>query len=364
MPNIPILRPFIAHEAASCVSRTLKSGWIGEGERVREFEAAISGFINNPLFLTTNSCTSAISLALTLANLKPEDEVITTPFTCIATNLPILHSGSTIRWADIGVDGTIDLDDVASLITERTKLVVVVHFGGYPAAVDKLQELLAGTTISVLEDAAHALGTAIDGVRIGNHSRFVCYSFQAVKMLTTVDGGGLALQAQSDYERARRLRWFGIDRRIGRTFFDDVEDPGYRLISNDVLASIGLANFEYLDQLLESRRAQAGTYAASLVEYDGIEPCHPVSPSRSSSFWLYPILVDRREEFIQHMAGRGIECSMVHKRNDTYRVFRKFRRHDLKGVDLWDEKMVCLPIGHWLTEENIQYILECIRAGW
>lgn len=362
--RIPIFRPFVAPEAAGLVERTLYSGWIGEGDRVRELEAAIARYIHNPLFLATNSCTSAISLALALSNIKPGDEVISTPLTCVATNLPILHRGAKVVWADIGLDGTIDPAHVSGLITEKTRLIVAVHFGGYPAAVDALAALVSNTDIPILEDAAHALGSSINGNPIGSHSRFVCFSFQAIKTLTTVDGGGLALLSEEDYMRARRLRWFGIDREAGRTFFDDIDDAGYRFSLNDVLASIGLANFSHIDRLLMRRRRIACLYETALSKMHGIIPCHQVSSTHFSSFWLYPVLVDERDNFVRRMAEHGVECSRVHKRNDTYTAFKDSLGDSLEGVKLWDEKMVCLPIGHWVTNEDVEYIIECIKAGW
>ena len=172
--------------------------------------------------------TAALHTAVVLAGVQPGDEVISTPMTAEPTNLSILHAGGKVVWADVDpANGNIDPDSVEAMITPRTRAIMAVHYGGIPVSLERLGLLSAKWNIPVIEDAAHALGARYGGLPIGAHSRFVMYSLQAIKHMTTVDGGMLVCRDQQDAARGRRFRWFGMDRAAPRTELD-ITEPGYK----------------------------------------------------------------------------------------------------------------------------------------
>jgi len=212
---IPMFKPFMADDVLSYLKPVLSYNekgemYIGQGEQVERFERAFQeycGLKYAPLSL--NSGTSALELALQLIGIKPGDEVITTPITCTATNSPIVLYGARPVWADVDpVTGLIDEDDVAQKITPRTKAIIAVNWGGRQPNYNKLKSY----GLPVVEDAAHG---PYDRKQSGT---YVCWSFQAIKHLTCVDGGALYVENEVQLERGRLLRWYGLDRRSSKDF--------------------------------------------------------------------------------------------------------------------------------------------------
>ncbi|GBD34621.1 UDP-4-amino-4-deoxy-L-arabinose--oxoglutarate aminotransferase [bacterium HR35] len=206
--KIPILRPFMPKGIINKLRKVLYSGWIGEGPVVKQFEQALKDYLGNRYIVSVNSGTSALWIAYHLAGIKKGDVVITTPLTCSATNIPLLHLGAKIVWADIDINtGNIDPLDVENKVKKikKVKAIVIVDYGGMPCDMDRLIFISKKYKIPIIEDAAQALGAEYKGIKIGNHNDYVCFSFQAVKTITTVDGGALCLKNRKDYERAKNL---------------------------------------------------------------------------------------------------------------------------------------------------------------
>lgn len=190
---IPNFKPFIPKQSIDKVVATLKTSWIGgDGPRVKEFENKIAKIIKNKNVLAVNSGTSALQLALRLAGVAG-GEVVTTPMTCFATNAAIVSEGAIPVWADIDpATGNIDPSDILQKITKKTKAIMAIHWGGAPCEIDKINKIASKYNLPVIEDAAQALGSEYAGKPIGSHSDFVAFSFQAIKIINTVDGGLLA----------------------------------------------------------------------------------------------------------------------------------------------------------------------------
>lgn len=340
----------------------LHSGYIGQGPKVEEFEQQLSDFFGNPRVLTVNSATSGIHLALRLAGVGPGDEVISTPITCAATNTPILATGAKIVWADVHPNrGLIDPASIQEKITSRTKAIVAVHYAGLPCDLEAIAKIAGPRGIRVIEDAAHALGACYQGKRIGNHSDFVVFSLQAIKHITTVDGGILLCRDQDDYTRGKLLRWYGLDRNPGAApqATADIAEYGYKYHMNDVCATIGICQLPCLDQLLARHTRHQQYYDRELSSLPGIQLVEQPA-DRVSASWLYVIHVPQRERFIDWMKQRGIMTSPVHRRNDLYTCFREFRSH-LPNVDVFDATQVAIPVGWWLDPGDLEMIVSSIR---
>jgi len=371
--------------AGEAVDRTLRSGFIGQGPRVDEFEAALGARLDNPLVLTVNSCTSALHLALhLLMTRRPQaeadsfpavergDEVLTSALTCTATNWPILANGLRLKWVDVEPDNlNISLEDLSEKLSPTTKIIMLVHWGGYPVDLDRLRELqevsLAryGFRPYVIEDCAHAWGSTYRGRRLGNHGNICAFSFQAIKHLTCGDGGALVLSERELYRRGKLLRWFGIDRET-RTDFrceDNIEEFGFKFHMNDINAVIGLTNLEIVDECIDRHRDNAAYYNAQLEGVNGLRLLQPGREDRQSSYWIYSMLVENRAGFVRRMKDAGIMVSPVHNRNDFHTCVEQFST-PLPKLDYVAERMISIPVGWWVSREDREYIVETIRQGW
>jgi len=351
---IPLFKVNMPADVMEPLKEVLFSGYIGQGRKVEEFEEALTPWVGTRNNLTLNSCTSALHLALRLADVGAGDEVITTPMTCMATNEPILERGGKIVWADIDPStGTIDPADVEKKITPRTKAIICVHWAGYPCDLRELNDIASVHGIKVIEDAAHAFGALYHGSAIGSYSDFVCFSFQAIKHLTTVDGGLLCCRSRKDYERGKLLRWYGINREQSKGFRceEDILEHGYKFHMNDVSATIGLVQLQHVQDILDSHRSNAAFYDAELEGLAGLRKLD-YQDDRVPSYWMYSLLVEDKSTFQLAMDKAGIQVSPVHVRNDIHSVMQPFSISELPGVDEFSKRQVSIPVGWWVTEED------------
>lgn len=356
---IDLFRVRMAPEAREAVARVLTPDalgrlYVGQGTLCEEFERQFGALIGAPEpVLLLNSCTSAIDLALHLIGVGPGDEVITTPITCTATNSPPALRGARLVWADVDpLTGNIDPADVERKVTARTKAIIAVNWGGRLCDYDPLNEAGRGM-VAVIEDAAH-------GPYGGNDGWYTCFSFQAIKHLTTGDGGALMVPRR-DRTRAKLLRWYGLDRESGADFrcAQDIKEIGYKFQSNDIAAAIGLANLPGLPEAVRAGQDNAAYYCRWLSDLPGID-VPPFDPG--CAYWLTTLCVDDRAGFMAHLAERGIVTSQVHARNDKHDAFKAVSesRGPLPGVDAFDARQVSIPAGWWITDTDREYIVTVI----
>jgi dTDP-4-amino-4,6-dideoxygalactose transaminase len=317
--------------------------------------------------LTLSSGTHGLTLALRLLGVGAGDEVITTPLTCTATNMPILQQGADIVWADVKRDLNIDPKSIELSINEKTKAIIVVHWGGYPCDMSEIGQISHDYGIPVIEDCAHVWNATYKDHQIGdtNWSRFAMFSFQAIKHLTCVDGGALCIEKHDDYVRGKLLRWYGIDREGVRSDFrceENIKEWGYKFHMNDVCATIGINNIPLAFENDKKAQSNARWYESELIPFDGIE-IPQIAEDRESSYWLFTMLVEKRSDFCSMMGSKGISVSRVHERNDKHDCFSKFKR-ELPGLESIIDKMICIPVGWWVSNEDREYIIQCIKEGW
>lgn len=358
----PLFKVFMSPDVIKSLQEVLFSGYITQGPKVEEFEKKLSIFFGNPYVVTLNSGTTALHLALDLIGVGPGDEVITTPMTCTATNWPILAHGATIVWADIDPQtGNIDHESIKSRLSSKTKAVMAVDWGGYPCDIDRIKKIVG--KIPIIEDAAHALGALYKGKIVGNAADYTCFSFQAIKHLTTVDGGALLVKTKKDYDKAVILRYFGIDRNKRSKDYrieKDIHHWGYKFHMNDVNATIGLANFVHTNEILKKHRENAFYYRKSFANLPWITLLRE-DEGHLSSYWLFTMKVKRAERFMEYMKSRNVMASKVHRRNDTHPVTRRFKR-PLPNVDTFYSQMVCIPVGWWVDKKDREYIVDVVRS--
>lgn len=371
--QIPLFKVFMAEEVDKPLLRVLHSGYIGEGEEVASFEKALKDYFHTPYLTTLNNGTAGLHLAYHMALHQDgpktwynsnEDEIISTPITCTATNEPIIANGAKIVWADVDpITGSIDPDDIERKITSKTRAITMVHWGGNPCDIDRINAIAKKHNLKVIEDGAHAMGMEYKGKMIGNHSDYTMISLQAIKHITSVDGGILMMKSEKDYERAKLLRWYGIDRTI-REGIDlrcelDVPESGYKFHMNDVCAIIGHTNFNHVKEIVEAQRANAKYYYERFKDCKNII-CTPENPDGKSACWLFTIHLNNRDEVMQKMKEEGIMTSKVHARNDTHSMFKDSYNPNLPGVESFNRTHLCIPVGWWVTEEDRKRIADLI----
>ena len=363
---VPLFRVHMppAGELMAALEQTLYSGYIGQGPKAAEFEAQLSGFLGYPHVLAVNSCTSAIQLALRLAGVAG-GEVVTTPMTCAATALPVLAENADPVWADADpATGNLDPADVERKLTWDTKAILAVHWGGQPADMDALNAVSVKYGIPLIVDAAHALGASWDGWPVV--ADYTCYSFQAIKHLTTGDGGLLAVRDADQYERGRLLRWYGIDRDAdsdgdARTGVD-ITEPGLKWHMNDIAATIGLAQLRHLPSVLARHRDNAAWYDD---RFAGRVRTAAALPKARGAWWLYTLIwADEAERvaFMQHAKDHGVATSRVHARLDKLTCFKQYPAGPLPGADEFYARMCAIPV-HWgLTAEDRERVADVVTG--
>lgn len=366
--GIVLFHPHIPESAIQAVNDVLHSRWIGQGPRVAEFEKEFSRrFAGGGSSIAVGSGTDALHLAYILAGLKEGDEVITPVFTCTATNIPFLYMGVKIRFADVDPETlNINVQHVRELINEKTKAIVCVHYGGLPCDMDELHAIAREYNIPVIEDAAHAMGASYKGKSIGEISEFTMFSFQAIKHITTGDGGMLILKDNALVPKAERIRWFGIDRSNKQkgTWENDITEIGYKYQMTDIGAAMGLAALHEFDGTLAHRQKLFEAYKKGLNGANGIKLIGSHATDRTHAAWLCTALVEKnREGFMRTLRENKIESSQVHYRNDRYSIFGG-RTHEFTHMDAVEENYIVLPLHLKMTVEHVDYICQTIRKGW
>ena len=344
------------------LEKVLYSGYVAQGEQVELFERAFEKFVGSGHSLSVNSGTAALHIALILAGVSEGDEVISTALTAEPTNVAIKMVGAKIRYADVDYEtGNISPTSIEANINKKTKTIMVVDYAGIPVNVSAIQNISTKYKIPVIHDSAHALGAEFNGLKTGNHFPYTVFSFQAIKQLTTIDGGILQIQDKEEYEKAKLIRWFGIDKTKTR-LDNNIQYQGYKYHMNNVNATIGLVQLNEIQTILDTH-IENGKYfdehlkitpGAELIDY---------YPGSEPAYWLYTLKVENRKDFIKKMAEIGIMASELHKRNDYHDYLNDFNQ-TLPNLDKFYSKMVHLPCGWWLKADEREQIVETIKKGW
>lgn len=353
---IPLFKVGMSDYAPSKVEQVLKSGFIGQGPIVEEFEDELWRVLKSKTRpVTVNSCTAAIDLALDIIGIKPGDEIIATPQTCFASNVGAIHRGARLRWADIDpLTGLIDPVSVGKLVNEKTKAILAVNWAGKFCNYGVLKSF----NVPVIEDAAHTWDVFLkEDVERGD---YICYSFQAIKFLTTGDGGILICPKDKENE-ARTLRWYGLDRTKNESFrcTQDITKVGFKYHMNDINASIGLTNIGKADFSVACSRRNSKEYITKVKNPLLTLPVW----DESCSYWLFSMHVKAglKDHFTKYLADNGISSSPVHFRNDMYSSITQFREGELPGVTSFTDTQICIPNGWWLTLFEQEHIIKVLN---
>ena len=384
--NLSLFKVFMSEDVIKPLNDVILSGFITQGPQVEKFEEKLKEYFNNPYVLTINSATSGLTLALRLliesdessswpGFNKEEDYVLSPALTCFATNAAILANNCKIKWIDTdNTTANVSIEDIRNKLNKNTKVLYIVHWGGYPVDLDSLKILQEehyqkyGYRFKIIEDCAHAFGASYKGKKLGNHNNICIFSLQAIKHLTTGDGGLILLPNETIYERAKLIRWFGIDRdkrNYNRKDFrleNDISEWGYKFHMNDINATIGIYNLPHINALLEKNRNNYNYLYENLNGTQDIT-LFENKEDRENAAWLFTMKVNRKGEFTEKMKEYGIMTSQVHNRNDLNSCVEDFQC-ELPNITELEKELICIPVGWWLEKEDLDYMIAKIRGGW
>jgi len=296
----------------------------------------------------------ALHLAYILAGIKEGDEVIVPVFTCAATTIPLLYQGAIPIFTDTKDDMTIDPEDVKRKITKRTKAIIAVDMGGKRSDYKALKKF----GIPIIADMAQSLF-------YNPEAQYSCYSFQAIKLFTAGDAGAIVMKNKKDFDKAKRLSWYGIDRNAARKEkynreinFMKVSEVGYKYQMNEISSCLGLVGLKNIDKDLKYRNELVDLYNELLQDVRGIK----IIDNSDSSRWLYMIMVKNRKRFFEKMDKAGIEVHMSHVRNDDMAIFKKYK-NDCPNMDRIEKHYICIPLHNKLSKKDVRYICDVIKKN-
>tara|TARA_B100000795_G_scaffold33261_1_gene21910 strand:+ start:2330 stop:3481 length:1152 start_codon:yes stop_codon:yes gene_type:complete len=367
--NIVLFFPHVSELAKIAVMDTLDSRWIGQGPKVKLFEENFSKkFASNFPAIAVGSGTDALHLSYMLAGLKSGDEVIAPVFTCTATNIPFLYMGVKIKFADIDINTmNIDTNHVRQLMSDKVKAIICVHYGGLPCDMDELKSIADEWSIPIIEDAAHAVGAKYKGTDIGSISDFTMFSFQAIKHITTGDGGMLIIKNKELVEKAERIRWFGIDRKSKQAgiWENDITEIGYKYQMTDISAAMGIAALSEFDEQSHIRKSLFQAYEEELVDCERLKVLGSGYKDREHAAWLFTIIVEDRYKLQEKLRDNNIESNQVHFRNDRYSIFKEFTDGKVfPNMDKVEDDYLVLPLHTKMTVKDVRRVCSVIKSGW
>ena len=358
---IPVFRPDHDEREVQAVREVLLSGWTGLGPKVAEFEKAFAEYIGVQFAVATNSCTSALHLALRCwAENTGPGYIITTPMSFISGTHAIMYENMFPYFGDVERDTlNLDIRSVPKEVLRSAKGILCVHFGGHACDMDTIMQVAEDYDLFVIEDVAHGCGGSHRGRKLGGLVDAGCFSFQSVKNLSCGDGGMLTTNSRAAYEEASKLRWLGIDkstwsRKSGEYAWDyDVSELGYKYHMNDITAAIGLVQLEKLDDANNRRRQLAERYNKKL------RTVHTHQPERAyaTSCWHnYVIRTPERDRLFLHLKDAGIDSSVHYKPHYLYDLYKWVPGDHPVADEVWKD-ILTLPLYPSMTEDEQDLVI-------
>lgn len=366
--TIPFYKPSLGKEEVEEVSKVIESGWIGLGPKTEELEQKLEKFLGKKYIVSTSSATAALHLALIIAGVKENDEVITPAFTFVSTNHVILYQRAIPVFCDIDpVTLCADPQDIIKKITPKTKAIIVMHYGGNAVDMDPIMKVARKKKIVVIEDAAHAFGGQYKGKMLGTIGDLGCFSFHAVKNLAMADGGAIFTKSSSRVKKLKQLRWMGISRDTWNrsktkkySWYYDVPELGYKYHTNDVQAAIGVAQLKKLPQVMKRKNAILKMYEEGLKDISWLT-FPKQKPYEVDGLHNFCIQTKYRDELAEYLQMKGIGTSVHYVPNNRYKMYKKYKADIPVTNQAW-RRVLLLPFFSTLTNQEVKYIISTIRS--
>ena len=367
------MQPWLGEEEVAAVTEVLRSGWVAQGPKVRQFEESFAARQQSPYAVAVSSCTTALHLALHVAGIGPGDEVVVPSFSFIATTNAVRYVGAEPVFADVdALTGNITAATVEPHLTSRTRAVIAVDQGGVPVDLDPIRELCDSRRIFVLEDAACGAGSTYKGRPVGAGAETTAWSFHPRKLLTTGEGGMLTTSREDWAARARRLREHAMsvsaaDRHTSTLApMETYDEVGFNFRMTDLQAAVGLVQLGRLEAIIARRRLLAGRYQQAIAGIPGLravsDPAY--GTGNFQSFWVevgagYPL---DREGLLAVLAQSGVSARrgiMAAHRQPPYRHLPA----DLPVTDRLTDSTLILPLYHQLDEADQDRVIDVLRRA-
>lgn len=357
---IPIFKPYMPEGITSELEKILYSGNLSFGRYGNEFEKCVAKFLGNENTLIVSSYNHALLIVLSTLGLKPGDEIIASPVSCLASNQPFVIKNLKIIWADVDpLTGTMSVEDVKNKISVKTKAIFHNHYCGYLGNVDEINALGIANGIPVIDDCIEGFGSEFNNRKTGNiGSDLTVFSFQTVRLPNTIDGGAIVFKDKILFEKAKLVRDYGINRSIFRNELNeinlncDIELEGYGGLMSEVNALIGLKQMDDISFLIDKQKANAKKWDELFFDFKDVVSLPPTIGT-VPNYWVYGILAGNKTEVINKFRKRGFYASGIHINNNIYSVFDN--NIELKGVNEFMKHFVALPCGWWLDEKQIKF---------
>jgi len=369
--RVPVFVPYVGVDTLKHLTDAFDVGWLGMGATTKEFEERIAAYLGlrDRYVVATNTGTSALHIALLAAGIGPGDEVITPSFNYCADHQAVRATGAEVVMCDIRDDDLgIDVASAASLITPRTKAIIPLHFSGIPCRIDEVYALAAQHGLRVIEDACHGFGSTVNGAKIGSGGDVHCFSFDPVKIITSIDGGCVVTPHREEVERLHRLRLLGVDKdttlryQNKRAWDYDVVSEGFRYHLTNIMASVGVSQIKRVDEFIASRRAVCERYSAAFDGLDGARVLRRSYADVSPFIYSLRVLNGKREALIDHLAARGVDVGIhfvpVHK----HTWFAEARRSPMPVTERVVDEVVTLPLHSLMAERSIQRVIDGVTS--
>ena len=370
--KIPVAKPYLGKEEAQSAYDTILTNWVTQGPRVQEFEEKFAAYVGSKYAVALSNCTTALHLAMIVAGVKEGDEVICPSMSYIATPNCIRYVGAVPVFAEVdSLTYNIDVKHAESLITDKTKAILIVHQIGLPADIDAFKALCERYNLKLIEDAACAAGSSYKGNKIGFHSDLVCFSFHPRKVITTGDGGMIATNNEAYYNRLKLLRQHGmsVNDRVRHNsttvIIEDHLELGYNYRLTDIQAAVGIKQLEKLDWIIEERRKIAERYQEAFKNFDFIRL--PVEPEGYTTNWQSYVLYlkqnapIKRNDLMQLLLDKGISTRrgvMTSHRESAYKDHKLVVPLPI-SEDASDQSIV-LPLYVPMSNEEVDYVITSI----
>ncbi|NNF44464.1 MAG: DegT/DnrJ/EryC1/StrS family aminotransferase [Phycisphaerales bacterium] len=367
-PSVPVFQPHLGVDTVKAVTDAFDVGWIGMGAETRGFESDLQATLgtDRPVVATMTG-TSALHLATRFAGVGPGDEVIMPSFNFVADVQAVAWTGATPVFADID-DRTLALDPsrVAEMITPRTRVIMPLHFAGIVGDLDAVYDLARTHRLRVIEDATHALGSTHGGRPIGSFGDITCFSFDPVKIITSLDGGAVVLPAGADVAALHRLRLLGIDKdtteryRNRRAWDYDVLDTGFRDHMTNINAAIGRSQLRRLDEFVANRRRDARAYNEAFAGLDWLAVPRTDFAAVGPFIYTVRVAAGRRAALIDHLRTRGIATGIHFLPCHAKTFCRSFPRGPMDVTDRVSAEILTLPLWSSMPRDVRDRVIEAV----